>query len=265
MPSDTFIERAVRHALSIWPLVVVPILATVLDIGRLRTLLAHTDRTVSVTFGIPRPVSSLWSFVNAQPSGVSIGPASLDGILPIFAMMFLGGVVSGLLAAAYLGSIEAALDDGLDIARSVRRYGLPLVAYSLLEAVVGLLVFLPALASRALLPVAVVVIAGLAYLFFAAPYLVVVADLRLLEALRRAARLATTEASVLVFFLGYVSVSAVVSVPVSWVAFRGPPVGVGVAILLAAPVALLLNVATLLFVRDLVAAQSPGSNRPVER
>lgn len=285
MPSDSLFSRSVQHAARVWPLAVVPLVATLLDVGRLRRLLApptpaptnddsigvvvsEPDRVFSVTFGVPRPVSTLWSFVNAQSNGLSAGPAGFDSVV-VFAVAFLvSAVVSGLLAAGYLGSIDAALDGRFDFLAAVRSYARPLVGFTLLEAAVGLLLVGVGIVA---LPLVVVVAVGLfvlAYLFFATPYLIVVADIGLAPALGKSFELATTEGRVLGFFVGYVVVSAVLSVPISALAFAAEPVGLALAILVSAPVALLLNVATLLFVRDVVdepgAPVQSSSNMPVD-
>lgn len=257
MPSRSLPARTCQHARRVWPLVVVPLVVTLLDYGRLTALLANTDRVFSVTFGLPRAVSSLWSFVNAQPDGVSVEPSAFGGFGSFLVAAVVSAVVGGLLAAGYLGSIDAALDGDYDFRRATRRYAPRLIAYALLETGVGLLLFVPAMAARALLPVVAIGLFALAYLFFATPYLVVIEDSPLLAALRQAGALAVGEARVLAFFLAYLLVSAGLSLPISWVAFRQPPTGVGLAVVLAAPLALLLNVATLLFVRDLVDAGSP--------
>lgn len=256
MPSRSLPARAVEHAGRVWPLAAVPLVATLLDWGRLLTLLENTDRVFSVSFGIPRAVSTLWSFVNAQPTGVSGGPPTLAA-LPLFvAGLALSAVVSGVLAAGYLGSIDAAIDGRWDFFAAVRAYARPLVGYSLLEAVVGIVLVLAGLVATPLLVVVGLALLVLGYLFFATPYLVVVADLALVPALGRAFALATGDARVPAFFVGYVLVSALLSVPVSWMAFNAPPIGVGIAVLASAPLALVLNVATLLFVRDVVGVES---------
>ncbi|WP_255149535.1 hypothetical protein [Halorarius halobius] len=269
MPSNSLPARAFDLAGRVWPLAAVPLVVSLLDVARLRSLLSNTDRMFSVTFGFPRAVSSLWSFVNAQPSGVG-GPATLADV-PVFAVsLVVSAVVGGLLAAGYLGSIDAAVDGEYDFVNAVRAYGRPLVGFSLLEAVAGVIgVGAALLAGMGAVVAAVLVLVVLAYLFYTAPYLVVVDDQRLVPALRRAASLATNDARVVGFFLAYLVVSAVVSVPVSSVAFAAPPVGVAVAVLVTAPLSLLLNVATLLFVRDLTAggqsSDSPSaSNMPVD-
>jgi hypothetical protein len=281
-PADSLLSRTVEHTAHVWPLVVVPLVATLLEVGRLRALLrtadpapapangdttrvviSEPDRLFSVTFGVPRPVSTLWSFVNAQPEGVSTGAVGFDSVAVFVVALLVASVVSGLLAAGYLGSIDAALDGRFDFLAAVRSYGRPLVGFSLLEAGVSLLLVAVGLVALPLVVVVGTALFVLAYLFFTTPYLVVVDDLGLAPALRRAFELATSEGRVLGFFVGYVVVSALLSVPISALAFAAPPVGVALAVLVSAPVALLLNVATLLFVRDLVRAQS-SSNIPVD-
>lgn len=269
MPSDSLPARTADRTARVWPLALVPFVVSLLNVARLQTLLANTDRVFSVTFGFPRPVSTLWSFVNARQSGV--GAPATPAELPLFvASLVVSAVVTGVLAAGYLGSIDAAFDDEYDFLDGVLEHGRPLVGFALLEAVAGVVgVGAGLLAGTAAVVAALLVLAALAYLFYTAPYLVVVADRRLVPALRRAASLATNDARVLGFFLGYLAVGAVISVPVSAVAFTAPPGSVAVAALVAAPLALLLNVATLLFVRDLVADgqssdSASASNMPVD-
>lgn len=280
MPAENLLTRTLAHARRVWPLVLVPLVATLLDVGRLRRLVrtadpapatgdgvrvvvSETDRLYSVTFGVPRPVTTLWSFVNATGEGVSTGVSGFDSV-PLFLVVYLtSAVLTGLLAAAYLGTMNDALEGRVDVLTAVRSYGLPLVGFSLLGSGVGLLLIA---AGFLAFPFVVVTVVGLfvfAYLFFAAPYLVVVEDRGLAAALRRAFDLATTDRRVAAFFVGYIVVSALLSVPVSAIALAEPPIGVALAVVVAAPLALLLNVATLLFVRDLVAAPQ-SSNIPVD-
>lgn len=281
MPSDSLFSRTVEHAVRVWPLLFVPVVATLLDVGRLRTLLrtsapapssgesvevvvTEPDRVFSVTFGVPRPVSTLWSFVNAQPNGLSTGAPGFDSVAVFVLALLVSAVVSGLLAAGYLGSIDAALDGRFGFLEAVRSYGRPLVGFSLLEAGVGLLLIALGLVAFPLVVVVVVALFVLAYLFFATPYLVVVEDTGLAPALRHAFELTTNDGRMLVFFGGYLIVSALLSVPISALAFAAEPFGLALAILVSGPVALLLNVATLLFVRDVVTGGQSSSNMPVD-
>lgn len=279
MTPDGLLSRTVDHAARVWPLAFVPLVATVLDVGRLRSLVrpprppasggeatppvvvTETDRVFGVTFGVPRPVSTLWSFVNARPDGVTAGPPGFDSVAVFAVVLLASAVVSGLLAAGYLGSIDAALDGDYDFIAAVRSYGRPLVGFSLLEAGVGILLVGVGLAAPPLVVVVGTSLFVLAYLFFAAPYLVVVSDVGLVPALGRAFRLATTDRRVLAFFVGYVLVSAGLSVPISALAFAVEPIGAALAVVVSAPVALLVNVATLLFVRDLVGPPADGQSR----
>ncbi|WP_255195890.1 hypothetical protein [Halorarius litoreus] len=286
MPSDSLLSRTVEHAARVWPLLFVPVIATLLDVGRIRSLLeptrpnpangdsvqvtvTETERVFSVTFGVPRPVSTLWSFVNAQPNGVSTGMAGFDSIPVFVAALVVSAVVSGVLAAGYLGSMEAALDGRFDFLAAVQRYARPLVGFSLLEAGVGVLLVATGAVAIPLIVVVAIALLVFAYLFFATPYLVVIEDIGLAPALRHSFELATNDGRIVGFFLGYVLISAVLSVPISALAFAAEPFGLAAAIVVSSPIALLLNVATLLFVRDVVGqgrsstAQS-SSNMPVD-
>ncbi|WP_435194740.1 hypothetical protein [Natronomonas sp. EA1] len=225
MPSNSLVSRTATHLQRVWPLVLVPVVATLLSVGELATLLANTDHEFSVTFGVPRPVSTLFSFLNVIPDGTTVyGLSALDPLAVATTVASI--VLTGVLAAGYLGSIDAALRGEWSFVASLRRYAPPFVGLALLEAGVGLLFALVALSSLGSGPVLIVFGVGLfalAYLFFTAPYLVVVEDRALVAALRGAVTLATGDIRVPAFFLAYIALSAVCSVPISWLAYTAPP------------------------------------------
>lgn len=267
MPSIIgWLGRAAEPFDRLLPLALVPLVATLLDVGRLAELLEPDDRVFSVTFGVPRAVTTLWSFLNVQAQGVSLGPVGLAALSPAVVLATVASVVvTALLAAGYLGSIDACLDGEYEFVAELRRYARPFVGLGVLQAAVGIGVLAPAILFPPLLVPAFAVVLGLAYLFFAAPYLIVTDGLSLVPALRKSYGVATADGRCLGFFLGYVVVNAVASVPVSWLAFNYGPAGVALAVLVVAPVALLLNTATLLFVRSLSAGDGGAqSNMPVD-
>lgn len=269
MPSTTeLLSGAVDRAGELLPLAVVPLVATLLHTGRLRELLAPSDRVFSVTFGFPRDVTTLWSFLNVHAEGIALTPVGAAVTAPAFVGRMLAvATVAGLLAAGYLGTIDAVLDgERRDFLASVRAYAVPLLGLGYLEAAVVLGIAGAGLVAGPLILPLVVGAMGLAYLFYATPYLVVTADLSLGPALARSLNLAVSDGRYLGFFLAYVLVNAAASVPVSLLAFNYGPVGVALAAVVAAPVALVLNTATLLFVRSLdVRESAPAqSNMPVD-
>lgn len=267
MPSvSEFAAAAVDRSLAVLPLAAVPLVVTLLDVERLRVLLPTDDRVFSVTFGFPRDITTLWSFLNVTADGVSVGPVGGEFTAEFLAATVVGVVASSLLAAGYLGSIDASLRGNYDFLREVREHARPFLGFGFLEAGVGLLVVAVGLFARPLLLPAVVAGLVLAYLFFAMPYLVVTEGRGLADALGRCFDLSTSDGRYLGFFVAYVLVSAALSVPVSYAAFNFGSVGVAAALLVVAPLALVLNVATLLFVRSLgePSADAGQSNIPVD-
>lgn len=268
MPSvSEFAAAAVDRSLDVLPLAAVPFVVTLLDVERLRVLLPTDDRVFSVTFGFPRDVTTLWSFLNVTADGVSVGPVGGEFTAEFLAATVVVVVVaSSLLAAGYLGSIDASLRGNYDFLREVREHARPFLGFGFLEAGVGLLVVAVGLFARPLLLPAVVSGLVLAYLFFATPYLVVTEGRGLADALGRCFDLSTSDGRYLGFFVAYVLVSAALSVPVSYAAFNFGSVGIAAALLVVAPLALVLNVATLLFVRSLgePSADAGQSNIPVD-
>lgn len=270
MPSTAeLLSRAVDRSGELLPLAVVPLASTFLHWRRVGELLESTGRLFSVTFGFPRDVTTLWSFLNVQAEGLSLSLSPLETLaaLPTFVgRALLVATVAGLLAAGYLGRIRAAVD-GQDrsFLACVRAYAVPLVGFGYLETGVLLAAAAAGLVARPLVIPLVLGALVLAYLFYATPYLVVTADLSLVPALARSFDLAVSDGRYLGFFLGYVLANAVASVPISAVAFTGPP-GVALAAVIAAPVALVLNTATLLFVRSLGGREGgpAQSNMPVD-
>ncbi|WP_254535796.1 hypothetical protein [Halomarina litorea] len=224
-------------------LVVVPFVWSLLQVGQIFRAVG-SDRVLDVAFPFPKAVVGLWSFVNPPaPDGFSVaGPL---WVLP-FAL-----VAEGVLAAGYLGSLEQTFRTGrYDFVANARRYVVDLLVYAVLVALVGFLVVAAALASGILgllVGVPLFLLAG--YLFYAAPFLVVTEDRSIGSALRRSYRLAVAGGEHLAFFVKYLVVGAVVSVPVSLLAYTAGVGGILLASAVAAPVGFAFSATTLAFLR----------------
>jgi hypothetical protein len=165
-------------------------------------------------------------------------------------------VLQSMLAAGYLGSLRQVLDTGsYDFGAAVRRYTVPIATYQLTATLfstalagVGLLV-----GSRltALVLLALPMFLLLAYLFYPVPYLVVLRERGLVDAIRGSLGLATSGGPYLMYTLGFVAFSALVSLVGTAVVANLGPVGIVAGAVAAAPLGLALNITTLRFLADI--------------
>lgn len=269
------LSDTVEYTLELLPLAVVPLVTALLQWNQVTAAAAASDR-YGVTFGFPLPVVDLWSFVNAPTEGPAggVSPGAMPvspgwSLLAVLAGALAFAVVAGLLLAGYLGSIDegiAGTDGAFDFPANVRRYATAMIGFELLVfgtvlATVGLVAVLPGL-----FPVSFLALVVLGYLFYPAPYLVVVAEEPLADALGRGLALTTGERAgeTLAFFGAYVVLSAALSVPFTAVTLNSGLAGVVLAAAAAAPVGLALAVLTYLFVASLV-PEAPDDRRPASR
>lgn len=238
------------------PLAVVPFLVSFAYVDNLRRLGRIDGTHFGVSFGFPQPVTTVWTFVNVPQHGSGVNLPSPHEIVlfPVVAVLL------GVIGAGYLGSIDAGLDGPYDFPDAVRAYAVPLVGFEFLRLAVVAVLGVVALVSLPLVLPLLVVLLVVAYLFYAAPYLVVAADVGLVDGFRRSFALAADGGPYLEFFVKYLLAVAVVSLAATpLVVNLGLPGAIIGALLLALP-ALTLNVATMLFVRSLVVGQ-PSSDR----
>ena len=260
MSLPALLSDAASYTERLLVLAVVPFVTALLNWNDVTAAAAAGDQ-YGVTFGTPIPIVDLWSFVDAPTSQgagqVPVGdPVVVAGsvlVVVAFAAVFV--VFQGLLLAGYLGSIRDGVERSVgefDFVANVSRYASQMIGFQLL--VVGLVVATIAvlLVAPALFPLAVLGIFVLAYLFFPTPYLVVIDDAPLADALDWSLELTTGVRGPPVFFLAYLLLSAVISLPLTAVALNGGLAGVLVAATFAAPVGLWLTIFTYLFVASLV-------------
>jgi hypothetical protein len=166
-------------------------------------------------------------------------------------------VLTALLGAGYLGSIRRELS-GVNraFADDVRTYFGPVLGFELITLALVLAALAAALVALPLVLVVLLALFAFAYLFYATPYLVVVRGVDLPTALRRSYGYATSSREYASFFVQYLLAVAVVPVVATPVFTTSVP-GAALGTLVLAPVAVLFDTATTLFVRNLTGATTP--------
>ncbi|USZ68839.1 hypothetical protein NGM10_03665 [Halorussus salilacus] len=236
-------ERATEHL----PLAAVPVISSLASVDEVRRVLEFRDGAhFGLAFRFPPALADVWTFVslpNREP-GVHVSPTL--ALLPVVIL------VESVLLAGLLGSVREALETGrYDFGENARRYFAPVLVYQALVAVVGFAAFA---VMAAVLPLAVVLIPAfiaLSYLFYAAPYLLVVADAGVEDALVRSYEWAVAGGPYLRFGVGYLLVVTAVSLVGTAVVVNLGALGVLVGAFASAPVALALTFATAEFVAEM--------------
>lgn len=230
-------------------LAVVPLVTALFRIDNLLAIAGRGRLHVGATVGLPAPVVDAWALVDAPLAGT---------LLPSIGALVLVTFVQGLLAAGYLGSIAEAREGiGFTFLPNVAKYGGRMLAFAAVWLAVTAALPLVAVAAGGLLgvaltPVVLAVSVAVTYGIWAAPYLVVEEDLQLGAAVARSLEYATESDRYLRFSLAYATGILAVSVVATLLLANLWIVGALLAVVLAAPAGLLLNVATAAFVGDLV-------------
>ncbi|MEF8757080.1 MAG: hypothetical protein V5A33_02475 [Halobacteriales archaeon] len=238
---------------TVWPrvrphleLALVPALTSLLAIENIRRVTQSDGFTIGATFRFPAPIIDLWTFVNVpapQAGGLFVSP--LVAFFPVLL------VVEGLIAAGYLGSVEATLRSGTyDFVDSVRRYGVRIVIYTVLWNGVVFLLGLLAVANPVFILVGIVLFLWLSYRLYATPYLIVTRDLSLGAALERSWGWGREGGEYFRFGVGYLLTVAAISIVGTFFVTTTGLVGVIVGVLVAAPLGLAFTAATMAFVRE---------------
>jgi len=245
-----------------WSYALVPLVLSALNGTEITNLLrSDHDFYGGISFGVPLPVTDAWAFVST-PAGGGVqfsGPATLAGV----GLFTVGLLIQGVLLAGYLGGLHRGLQgEEPRFGDAVGAYWKRMLAFSL----VLLALFLPpvlfTLAQRSLTPLVLVWLVGffvLGYLLYAAPYLVVLHDAGLNEALSWSVSLATEGGAYFRYALGYALAVVAVSVPATAVVANLPILGIILGIGGLAPVGLVFDTATLMFVADLTDAEGLGT------
>jgi hypothetical protein len=233
------------------PLAAVPMVVSLLALDRLRRVTRFDGFNLGISFGFPSTVSTGWTFLSlpSGPSGPTVTPTD-PGVFTLVSAV--GTLLTAALGAGYLGSLRRAVaGESRQFLADVRAHFLPLLLLQVGVFLAGLLFVGAALVTPLLLVLVLPLLLVVAYLFYAAPYLVVTGDRSLMSALRASYRYATAGGPYASFFARYLLVVALVSIPAT------PPftslglVGALVGMVLLAPVGLLFDDATMSFLRDL--------------
>ncbi len=227
-------------------LAAVPFVTALLAIDNVRraATTGGYDFHLGVAFRFPTAVVDLWAFVSLPAAGAGVRVAEPVWLIPVFVL------VQSALAAGYLGSIDQWIEERrFDFLRNVERHVRGILGYNVLVWAVTLAVLGFGLLAGPLLLVLVPAFLLFNYLFFAAPYLIVVRGDGVGEALGRSYEWAVAGDEYFAFAVQFLVAVALVSVPTTLVAANFGIVGVAVAALCTAPVGLTFSAATTLFVR----------------
>jgi hypothetical protein len=231
-------------------LAVVPFLSTFLGVSEMVRVLSFRGSHVGITFPFPAALVDLWTFVSVPNTGGIDGGAAfvvVATVLPIKA-----GLVAG-----YLGSIAEEFEVGRhDFSTNVTRYFLPMLGYVAVVLLFGSGSILPVLFAGppgaggvAIVLFALVLLVS--YLFYATPYLVVLRDDGLVEAIRGSYAYAIKGEEYAAFGITYLLTATVLSTVGTTLTVNFGAVGILLGAVLAAPVGLAFNAAVMSFVRHL--------------
>ncbi|NEU56809.1 hypothetical protein [Halorussus sp. MSC15.2] len=248
-------ERATRNL----PLAFVPLLSSLLAPDNLRRVRSYEGNYFGLALQLPSSLPDLWTFVslpNGEP-GIHVSPTLW--LLPVLVPLQ-AALVAGLLGSAH----EFTRTGGYDFAANVRRYFVPVLVFVALVRAVAL--GTGALATAALPVVFLVVpllLLVLSYVFYATPYLLVVEDASVGEALATSYDWATEGGPYLAYAAGYLLVVFAVSAVGSAFVVNLGVLGAAVGAVVSAPLALALTFTTVEFVADMgVGRGAGGDTRP---
>jgi hypothetical protein len=248
------LSRAREHLGPLLPLAAVPFVLAVVSVERFRRVAeSSADLRFGVSFGFPTTVTTAWDLLSLPnaPSGLNLPTENVETTVLV---MLVVAALSALLGAGYLGSIRRELAGvPRDFPDDARTYLGPFLGFELLTLVLLLGAVVAAVVALPLALVLVLALFAFAYLFYATPYLVVVQGADLPTALRRSYGYATSGGEYASFFIQYLVAVALVSV-VATPLFTTSVAGAALGTVVLAPVALLFDTATMLFVRDLTGA-----------
>jgi len=211
-------------------LALVPFAASLLSLSKVRQALASNGG--GITFPFPSGLPTLWTYVSL-PGVVGTGPAAGPGSLALFVPLFLVGLlVTSALEAGLLGALDGRID-GTErgFAGGVQQFTLGMVGVNLVRAAV-VLVALPFVALGPLVVVGFLLVVVLSYLTYGLPFVIVVGDTSLGDALGRTVDLATDGGAYARFGFAHLLAGALASLVLSVLVRNGgiPGIVLGAAV-----------------------------------
>ncbi|WP_297535690.1 hypothetical protein [Thermococcus sp.] len=224
------------------PLMVVPLVLTLLSVDNLRKVVAFSGFHIGVKFVFPEDVPTLWSFVSPPPSAGS-GVSAVGLVL-----MLVGAIVGAFLSAGYLGSIRDRLSGReTDFMSNGERFFLDFLWFKLLLLVIGVTLIFTGMLLSALIVLALPLLLFVFYLIYGVPYLIVSQNMSFGEAFERSVEMALKGGDYLGYGLKYLAFVALVSVPMTVVVVNFGLVGLLAGIAVSPVLALVLSTATMIF------------------
>ena len=195
------------------------------------------------------------------PMGVADHAATVSGLefwLVIASLFFVYGALIAVISAIYVGGIHRRLaGKPASPWACARTYAIRFFAYTLILFGAFMLLVPLALVSPGLVLLAFPAIIVGMYLFYATPFLFVVANASVLEGFARSYRLAVSGGPYFTFAVWHVLVSVTASIVLSGIVSAGGSVGFVVALAVVAPLSLVLTAASVSFVHELVDGSDP--------
>jgi hypothetical protein len=245
-----------ERGLEFLPLAIVPAVTTLLATDNIERVATFDGWHFGLKLGLPVTVVNLWQFVSLPNQAVGVGLPLPEALPLVLVVLPLGIVVQAALSAGYFGSIATALERGsFEFVESIRRHFVAFLVYTVIPvAVVAPVVILGLANSRLVLPIVLLLVVAFlvaSYLFYAAPYLVVLRDTDIVSALRASYSLATEGGPYLRYAAAYAGFVLALSAVATAVVVNLGLIGVAVGVVASAPVGLACNAATMRFVADI--------------
>lgn len=247
--ADRLVDGWQRSNRARW-LASVPVVTALLSFDKIARIASHSGFSVGFKlFLFPSPAENVWTYVRVPQSGITVETPGPLWLLPVSVLVY------SVLLGGFLGSVRRLLDgeetefafvrDSLAYLRQMAVWtGIPIAVFGGLALAGG---SVPPLAVG-LLFVSVVV---LGYLFYAAPFLVVLRDAGILDALTASYRFAVGGGAYAAYGFAYVAFGLAVSAVASTVVVNLGIVGLLVGVPAVARLGLATSTATMRFVSDL--------------
>jgi len=267
-----YLAEGWERAGEVTSLAAVPFVLSLTNVDAIVAILGHDGFHIGFKLGLPVSVVTVWQFVDPPSTGVSV--TSGLPVSPPLALLTLPAValLQTVLAAGYFGRLaDHVTGRDRSFVDCVRAHVRPFLVLVLLP----YLLFLPLAGGAlglgtvdgalvALLLLAVPVLLAAAYLFYAAPYLVVLRDIDAVSALRSSYRLAVQGGPYLRYALGFAVFVLLLSPAMSLVVVNVPGVGLLAGIAAGSYLGLVANLTTMLFVADIDPSTAPSPELGVD-